>query len=259
MKRFAGKVVMITGCAQGIGAATAKRFAEEGAHIVGIDLAEAALKLVMKECESLGVKALGIVRDVCEAEGARGSVARALETFGRLDVLVCCAGSYSSSVLSEVSLEDWRSILEVNLTGTFLYNQAVAPVLIRSGSGSIVNISSMAGKTSWDSSAQYSASKSAVIGLTRSVAMDLAPHGATANALCPGNTRTKLVEKVASIVGAREGLSGEKWLELRARDCPMKRIARPEEMAGIVAFLASEDSRYITGQSISADGGMVLY
>lgn len=112
--------------------------------------------------------------------------------------------------------------------------------------------------TSWEASSQYSASKSGVIGLTRSVAMDLAPYGATANAICPGNTLTDMVKGVAAKVGARYGMTGQEWLDMRANDCPMKRLAQPWEMAGVIAFLASKDSRYLTGQSIEVDGGMVL-
>ena len=181
-----------------------------------------------------------------------------MKQWGRVDVLVTAAGIYSGSPLPEVSLEQWQRLIDINLTGVFLCNQAVAPILVERGSGSIVNISSMAGKTSWPASAEYSASKSGVIGLTRSVAMELAPHGVTANAVCPGNTLTEMVRNVAATVGPQDGLTGEEWLELRASECPMKRMAEPWEIAGVVAFLASEDSRYLTGQAIEVDGGMVM-
>jgi NAD(P)-dependent dehydrogenase (short-subunit alcohol dehydrogenase family) len=122
----------------------------------------------------------------------------------------------------------------------------------------IINISSMAGKTSWPASAQYSAAKSGVIGLTRSVAMELAPYSITVNAVCPGNTMTEMVEAVAQTIAARDGMSASDWLKLRSQDCPMKRFAQPEEIAGVVAFLASPDAAYITGQAIEVDGGMVM-
>jgi NAD(P)-dependent dehydrogenase (short-subunit alcohol dehydrogenase family) len=116
----------------------------------------------------------------------------------------------------------------------------------------------MAGKTSWAGTHEYSASKSGVIGLTRSVAMELAPHGATANAVCPGNTRTELVIDAARENAPRVGLTVEQWLEQRANDCPLKRLAEPWEIAALCAFLASSDARYITGQAIEVDGGMIL-
>jgi NAD(P)-dependent dehydrogenase (short-subunit alcohol dehydrogenase family) len=181
-----------------------------------------------------------------------------LKKWGRIDVFVGSAGIYTGSPLVEVSLEQWQRTIDINLTGVFLTNQAVVPTMIKQKSGSIINISSMAGKTSWVASAEYSSSKSGVIGLTRSVAMELAPFGATANAVCPGNTLTDMVRGVSKKVGALDGMTGEEWLQMRANDCPMNRLAEPWEIAGVVAFLASEDSRYITGQAIEADGGLIM-
>jgi len=178
--------------------------------------------------------------------------------WGRVDVLVAAAGIYTGTPLPQVSLKQWQRLIDINLTGVFLSNQAVAQIMMNQKSGSIINISSMAGKTSFPASAEYSASKSGVIGLTRSVAMDLAPYAVTANAVCPGNTLTEMVKNVATEVGSRDGMTAEEWLQLRANECPMKRLAEPWEIAGAVAFLASQDSRYITGQAIEVDGGMVM-
>lgn len=259
MKRFTEKTVCITGGATGIGAACALRFAEEGAGIVSVDTNEEGNNTILKECEKrFGVKTRSFIRDVRDEEGAREIVPEIIRGFGGIDVLVCSAGIYAGGAIPEVPMDRWRKVIDINLTGTFLYNQALIPVMTKQKGGSIINISSMAGKTSWPASAEYSSSKSGVIGLTRSVAMELAPYGATANALCPGNTLTDMVRNVSKVVGKREGMTGEEWLQMRAGDCPMNRLAEPWEMAGIVAFLASEDARYITGQSISADGGMVL-
>ena len=258
IKRFSGKVAIVTGSATGIGEACAIRFAREGAHIVCVDWKGEENEKTVEQCREHGVDAIDVVKDVREPEGADSVVTLTMEKLGRIDILVCSAGIYTGSLLPEVSLEQWREMLEVNLTGTFLYNKAVAPGMMEQKSGSIINISSMAGKTSWPATAEYSASKSGVIGLTRSVAVELGPYGITVNAICPGNTLTPMVKKVAAEIGALNGMTGEEWLAMRASDAPLKRLAAPWEMAGITAFLASEDSRYITGQSISADGGIIL-
>lgn len=258
LKRFVGQVAMITGAANGIGRACALRFAQEGAHVACLDLDEKGNRAVVARCRELGVEATSLLGNVTEAESIRAAVEASMTQWGRLDVLVAAAGIYSGAPLPQVSLKQWQRLIEINLTGVFLCNQVVAEIMMKQRSGSIINISSMAGKTSFPASAEYSASKSGVIGLTRSVAMELAPYGVTANAVCPGNTLTEMVKNVAAEVGARDGLTPEEWLQLRANDCPMKRLAEPWEIASVVAFLASQDSRYITGQAIEVDGGMVM-
>lgn len=258
LKRFTEQVALITGAAHGIGQACAIRFAREGANVACLDLDEAGNESIAAECRQLGVEAIALSCNVTDPNSAKAAVEATMAHWNRVDVLVASAGIYSGSPLPEVSLAQWQRLIDINLTGVFLCNQAVAPIMMAQGSGSIINISSMAGKTSWPASAEYSASKSGVIGLTRSVAMEMAPYGVTANAVCPGNTLTDMVKNVAGSVGALDGMSGEEWLQMRANDCPMKRLAEPWEIAGVVAFLASEDSRYLTGQALEVDGGMVL-
>jgi len=258
MKRFTNQVAFITGAANGIGRACAVRFAQEGANIACLDFDAARNENAAEECRGYGVEALAIKCDVTQKSDFQAAVGLTMDAWGRIDVLVAAAGIYSGSPLTEVSLKQWQRLIDINLTGVFLSNQAVASILMEQGSGSIINISSMAGKTSWPSSAEYSASKSGVIGLTRSVAMELAPFGATCNAVCPGNTLTDMVRNVAAQVGAASGVTAEEWLQMRANDCPMKRMAEPWEIAGVVAFLASRDSRYLTGQAIEVDGGLIM-
>lgn len=258
LKRFVGQVAVITGASGGIGQACALRFAQEGANVTCLDVSDAANEATAAQCRAEGVEALALHCNVTDPESIKAAVEATMSKWGRVDVLVAAAGIYSGSPLVDVSLKQWQRLIDVNLTGVFLCNQAVVPIMMAQKSGSIINISSMAGKTSWPASAEYSASKSGVIGLTRSVAMELAPYGATANAICPGNTVTDMVKNVASQVGARDGVSVEEWLRLRANDCPMKRMAEPWEMAGVAAFLASPDSRYLTGQALEVDGGMVM-
>ncbi|MBW6475305.1 MAG: SDR family oxidoreductase [Anaerolineaceae bacterium] len=258
MKRFENQVAVITGGANGIGKACAQRFAQEGAFVASLDVTDELNQALAEEIRSLGVGAIALHCDVTDPESIKAAIDTVVEKWGRVDILVASAGIYTGEPLVDVSLQNWKRTIDINLTGVFLTNQAVAPIMMKQRSGSIINISSMAGKTSWVASAAYSSSKSGVIGLTRSVAMELAPFGATANAVCPGNTLTDMVRGVAGKVGGMDGKSGEEWLQMRANDCPMKRLAEPWEMAGVCAFLASEDSRYLTGQAIEVDGGLVM-
>lgn len=257
-QRFTGKVAVITGAAGGIGGACALRFAQEGANVACLDIESSGNETIAAQCRSLGVEAIALTCDVRVAEQVDAAFAQVAESWGGVDIVVAAAGVYTGSPLEEVSAAQWADTLQTNLTGAFYTNRAAAPYLRQRKGGSIINISSMAGKTSWPATAEYSASKSGLIGLTRSVAMELAPYGATVNAICPGNTLTAMVRHVAAIVGGREGLSSEEWLAMRARDCPLGRIAQPWEIAGVAAFLASEDARYLTGQAIEVDGGMVM-
>ena len=259
MKRFEDRVAAVTGGAKGIGKACCLRFAAEGAQVAVLDVAMDEAKAVAAECEELsGCPALALYCNVADAASAQAAVDAIVGAWGALHVLVASAGIYSGQPLLEVPLKDWQRTIDIDLTGVFLTNQAAAPILMKQRSGSIINISSMAGKTSWAGSAQYSAAKSGVIGLTRSVAMELASYGVNVNAVCPGNTMTDMVVGVGAVVGGRDGLSVEEWLAARAKDCPMGRFATPDEIAGVVAFLASADAAYITGQAIEVDGGMVM-
>jgi NAD(P)-dependent dehydrogenase (short-subunit alcohol dehydrogenase family) len=258
MKRFEKQVVVITGAANGIGKACAIRFSQEGANVACLDMADEKNEAVAAECRQLGVEALALRCNVTDKDNIQDVINEILEKWGHIDILVASAGIYTGSPLAEISQAQWQRTIDINLTGVFLTNQAVAPILMEQKSGSIINLSSMAGKTSWEASAEYSASKTGVIGLTRSVAMEMAPHGPTANAVCPGNTLTDMVRDVAEKVGKLDGMTGEEWLQMRAEDCPMNRLAEPWEIAGVVAFLASDDSRYITGQAIEVDGGLIM-
>lgn len=257
-RRFAGKVALITGAAGGIGGACALRFAQEGAKIACLDIAQSDNAQIAARCQALGADAVAMACDVADRDAVEAAFAAVAQRWGGIDIVVAAAGVYTGTPLEDVPDVEWLTTLTTNLTGAFYTNRAAAPYLRQRGAGSIINLSSMAGKTSWPGSAEYSASKSGLIGLTRSVAMELAPHGVTVNAVCPGNTLTGMVHHVAAIVGGRDGLEAEAWLAQRTRDCPLGRIAQPWEIAGVVAFLASEDSRYMTGQALEVDGGMVM-
>ena len=258
--RFESQVVVVTGSATGIGAATVHRFASEGALVAGLDTNRVDNETTAARADDAtgSGTAIALDCDVRAKDDQKAAFSEVMNRWGRVDVLVACAGIYVGGPLPEVPLERWHDIAAVNLTGVLVSNQLVAPIMMSQGSGRIVNVSSMAGKTSWPYSAEYSATKSGVIGITRSVAMELGPYGITANALCPGNTLTAMVRKVAEEVGATVGMTGEEWLEMRANDTALKRLAEPAEIAAVIAFLASADASYLTGQAIEVDGGLVL-
>ncbi|MYB03508.1 MAG: SDR family oxidoreductase [Acidimicrobiaceae bacterium] len=258
MRRFENQVVVITGAATGIGAATARRFAAEGAWIACLDINDADNEATAAAARAEGVEALALPCDVRSSHDQQAAFDRVISAWGRIDVLVACAGIYVGGPLSEIPLDRWEDIVAVNLTGVLVSNSLAAPVMTTQGRGSIINIASMAAKTSWPYSAEYSGTKSGVVGITRSAAMELGPHGITVNAVCAGNTLTDMVRKVATEIGATLGMTAKEWLDMRANDTALKRLARPEEIAGVVAFLASEDARYLTGQAIEVDGGLVL-
>ncbi len=260
MGRFDGSVVMVTGSAHGIGAATVARFASEGAAVAAVDLDAEANEAMAAEVieQNRGCEVVTYTCDVADMSAQEAVFAEVDRRWSRLDVLVASAGIYVGGPLEDIPMDRWQSILGVNLTGVLVSNRLAAGPMKAQGSGSIVNIASMAAKTSWPESAEYSATKSGVVGITRSVAMELGPYGITVNALCPGNTLTAMVRKVAVEIGATLGMTGPEWLEMRAADTALGRLAEPWEMAGVIAFLASSDARYITGQAIEADGGLIL-
>ena len=150
-----------------------------------------------------------------------------MDAWGRVDVLVTSAGIYVGGPIEAIPPERWEDILAVNLSGVLTSNSLVAPLMVERGRGTIINISSMAGKTSWPYSAEYSATKSGVIGISRSAAMELGPHGITVNALCPGNTLTAMVHEVATEIGATLDMTGDEWLEMRAQDTALNRPSIP--------------------------------
>ena len=258
MRRFEGQVAVVTGSATGIGAATVQRFAAEGARVACLDINEADNAATAEAARSEGVEVLALACDVRSRDDQEVAFEQVMAAWGRIDVLVACAGIYVGGPLEAIPLGRWEDIVAVNLTGVLVSNSLAAPVMTAQGRGSIINIASMAAKTSWPYSAEYSGTKSGVVGITRSAAMELGPHGITVNAVCAGNTLTDMVRKVAAEVGATVGMTAEEWLDMRANDTAVKRLAQPEEIAGVVVFLASDDARYLTGQAIEVDGGLVL-
>lgn len=248
--RLAGKVAIITGAGAGIGRATALFFAKEGAEVVVADCdPEKGAKSVRLIKENGGV-AIFVQVDVSKAANVKNMVKTTVETYGKLDILINNAGIYAQANVVEVAEEEWDRILDVNLKGVFLCSKYSIPEMIKGGGGSIVNIGSEAGIVGIKNQVAYNVSKSGVIALTKSMAIDFAAHNIRVNCVCPGTTETPLVE--AALERAPDPAAARRAVE-EVR--PANRLGRPEEIAAGILYLASDESPYATGSILSIDGG----
>src|SRR3954449_8259001 len=256
MSRFDGKVVVVTGAGRGLCAGIASSFAVDGAYVV----LAARDPVVQETAAQLADGALGVVADVTSEDDVRALFERAREAFGRVDVLVNNAGIITISRLVELTLADWERVLRVNTTGTFLCCQAAAALMREHGGGGrILNAASGQARQGFIYTPHYAASKFGVVGLTQSLAKELAPEGITVNAICPGIIHTEMWDYNDRVWGKMLGDYGpgelmKEWVE----GIPMKRAGTPAEVGALVAFLASEDAGYITGQTINVDGGLIM-
>ena len=244
--RLEGKVAVVTGAARGIGAACARRFAAEGAHVVIADILEEQGEATAQAIRDEGGSAAFVPCDTGDGPQARALVERTVARHGRIDVLVNNAAISSIADFLDVTEEDFDRVLRVNLRGYFLVGQAAAREMAAAGAGSIVNMSSVNGELAIDSIAPYVVSKGGVNQLTSVMALALAPKGVRVNAIGPGTILTEMAKSVITDEAA--------WRRILSRT-PMGRVGQPEEIAGIAVFLASDDSSYVTGQVIYADGG----
>lgn len=248
--RLADRVAIITGAGSGMGRATALLFAEEGARVVAADCDGDAGEETVGLIEKRGGEATFVPVDVSEAADAERLVKITLERYGNLDILVNNAGIYAQGDVANTTEEEWHRILGVNLTGVFLCSKYAVAAMVERGGGAIVNVASEAGLVGIHNQVSYNVSKSGVIALTKSMALDFAPHSIRVNCLCPGRTLTPLVEKV--ITEAADPESTRRALE---EDRPMKRMGRPEEIAAAILFLVSDECTYATGSTLVVDGG----
>jgi len=245
---LSGKSAVVTGGSRGIGRAICLRLAEQGADVAfsyrGNETAAAATTAAI---EGLGRRAVAFQGDVTDPLAAEGLVKAAMETFGKVDILVNNAGITRDDLIMRMDLEDWRAVLETNLFGAFYTTKAVTRPMLKARAGRIVNITSVSGQAGQTGQANYSAAKAGLIGLTKATARELASRGITANAVAPGFVLTELTQDLP------DALKDE-----IVKRTPLARFGTPEEIATAVAFLASDEAAYITGQVLAVDGGLVM-
>ena len=247
------QVAVVTGAGSGIGRATAALFAREGATVAVVDLvADAAMETAELIAEG-GGRALAVKADVSDMTQVGAAFQKVADEYGRVDVLYNNAGVNSSGSVIDASEDDWDRCFAVNAKGTFACSQAAARLMVAAGRGSIINQGSVAAVVGIANFASYCASKGAVVALTRSMSVDLAPRGVRVNAICPGTVYTPLMEPMLTARGGGDMAAG---LALTVAKYPIGRLGTPEEIAAVALFLASDDSSFLTGSVITADGGM---
>lgn len=256
--RLENKLALITGGGRGIGRAIALEFAREGASVVLAARTAAQVEQVASETGK--TKALAVTCDVSKVDSVHEMFAKVLDRFGRgPDILVNNAGIAESAPVTKTDDELWHRHLAINLSGSFYCTRAALPAMIERGWGRVINIASIAGKTGAPYIAAYSASKHGLLGLTRSVALEVAAKGITVNAICPGYVDTEMTTRGVENITSKTGRSAEEAMEAIMRMSPQNRLVTAEEVAALALLIASEEGRGINGQAINVDGGSVLF
>ncbi len=250
MSRFEGKVAVVTGAAQGIGAATALRLASEGATVAVVDLTEERAKGTAEEIRAAGGTALAVGLDVSDASSVDAAIDGIVAELGKIDVLVNNAGVTRDNLVFKMTEDDWDVVLDVNLKSVFLLSKAAQRHMVPARSGKIVNLSSISAGGN-RGQVNYSAAKAGIQGATAALAIELGPYGINVNAVAPGYVATPMTDATAE----RVGVTPEQMQESAASQIPLRRVATPADIAAVITFLASADADYVTGQTIYASGG----
>jgi len=253
MRGLKGKVALVTGGGGGIGTAISTRLGEEGCNVGVFDIDEAAATRTAESVTKAGGKAQGVACDITDYDAVKAAVAAFEADAGPIDILVNNAGWDRFINFLDTEPDFWDQVIAINLRGPIHLHHAVLPGMAERASGAVINIASDAGRVGSSGEAVYSACKGGLIAFTKTVARELARSGVRANAVCPGPTETPLFK---SFLG--EGPQGEKIHEALKRSIPLKRLGQPEDIPGTVAFLASDDAAFITGQTISVSGGLTM-
>ena len=250
MSHLADLVAVVTGAARGIGAATARRLAADGAAVAAIDLREADTQETVAAIEQAGGTAIGVGCDVADAGQVEAAFARTVAELGGLDILVNNAGVIRDNLLFKMTEDDWDTVMSVHLRGAFLCSREAQKHMVVQKSGKIVNLSSTSALGN-RGQANYSAAKAGIQGFTRTLAIELGPFGINVNAVAPGFIATAMTDATAR----RMGVEPEQFREAAAAAVPLRRIGEPEDIANVIAFLVSKDASFVTGQTIYVDGG----
>ncbi len=251
-KRLLGKVALITGASRGIGKVIALSFAKEGAEVVVMDVLDASE--TVSEIEKLGKEAIGVKGDVTKRVDVEEVVQQAVEKFGRIDVLVNNAGVVTVRPAEEMTEDEWDRDMDVNLKGLFLCSQVVGKGMIKQRKGNIINIASMVAEAVLPGHIAYCASKAGVIALTKVLAIEWAKYNIRVNAIAPGFIKTELVADLVE-----KGLRSKDEMEMIEKRTPLRRWGAPQDVSNVALFLASEDSAFMTGQTVFVEGGWLSY
>lgn len=245
--RLEGRTALVTGGGRGIGEAIAVAFAREGANVAVLDVSLSAAEATAAKISALGCKGIAVAADVSDEGQIEAAVAHAIEALGRIDIIVNNAGIDTTSVVAEMPTAMWDQMMSVNLRGVFLCTRAVLPGMMERKYGRIINISSQLGHKGAPEMAHYAAAKAGVIGFTRSLAYEVARHGITANAICPGPIETELFRALP-----------EAWKRRKLSELPIGRAGTVDEIAPTAVLLASDDGAYYVGATMNPNGGDVM-